>query len=166
MIRVDLAAAKIPYETAQGVIDFHALRATFVSHLVASGASVKTCQVLARHSTPSLTIGLYAKASLHDIKGAVESLPDLTATPPRREALRATGTGDSALRAITGATVENEESPNPFGDSPLGEETKGLKILRGVTPVWVRFPPPAIPQEPELPRIDPQNPAVASLSSA
>src|SRR4051794_39572915 len=65
MIRHDLAAAGISYETASGVIDFHALRGSYVSHLVSSGASVKTCQVLARHSTPTLTIGLYAKASLH-----------------------------------------------------------------------------------------------------
>ena len=78
MLRVDLEAAKIPYETAAGVADFHALRAAYVSNLVASGASVKTCQTLARHSTPSLTIGIYAKTSLHDIQGAVEKLPDPT----------------------------------------------------------------------------------------
>jgi integrase len=84
MLRVDLEAAGIAYETASGTADFHALRAAYVSNLVASGASVKTCQTLARHSTPSLTIGVYAKASLHDIKGAVENLPDLT---PRELAL-------------------------------------------------------------------------------
>ena len=53
---------------------------------------MKTCQTLARHSSPSLTIGIYAKASLHDIAGAVESLPNLTPAPPRTEALAATGT--------------------------------------------------------------------------
>ena len=73
MLRVDLEAAGIDYETPSGVIDFHALRATYVSHLVASGASVKTCQTLARHSTASMTIGIYAKASLHDVQGAVEA---------------------------------------------------------------------------------------------
>src|SRR5512135_2604790 len=92
MIKRDLKAAGIPYETPSGVIDFHALRAAYVSNLVASGASVKTCQVLARHRTPSLTIGIYAKASLHDIRGAAESLPDPTPTAPRPEALAATGT--------------------------------------------------------------------------
>jgi hypothetical protein len=66
----------------------------YISNLVASGASVKTCQVLARHSTPSLTIGIYAKASLHDLVGAVDALPDLTPAAPSAEpqALRATGT--------------------------------------------------------------------------
>jgi hypothetical protein len=92
MLRVDLEAAGIPYETASGVADFHAFRVAYVTHLVSSGASVKTCQTLARHSTPSLTIGVYAKASLHDIKGAVDNLPDLTSTAHRPTNLAATGT--------------------------------------------------------------------------
>jgi len=92
MLRVDLKAAGIPYETASGVADFHALRAAYVTNLVASGASVKTCQTLARHSTPSLTIGVYAKASLHDIRGAVEKLPDLTPRESAPEPLALTGT--------------------------------------------------------------------------
>lgn len=71
MLRVDLKAAGIPYETTSGYADFHSLRGVYISNLVASGASVKTCQTLARHSTPSLTIGVYAKASLRDIGGAV-----------------------------------------------------------------------------------------------
>jgi hypothetical protein len=92
MLRVDLEAAGIPYETASGVADFHALRAAYITHLIYSGASVKTCQTLARHSTPSLTIGLYAKASLHDIKGAVENLPDLTPRETNPQSLAMTGT--------------------------------------------------------------------------
>ncbi len=93
MLRVDLEAAGVPYQTPSGVADFHALRAAYVSNLVASGASVKVCQTLARHSTPSLTIGVYAKASLHDIRGAVENLPDLTpreSTPAKPLAMTGT----------------------------------------------------------------------------
>jgi len=92
MIRVDLTAAGIEYETPSGVVDFHALRGCYISYLVSSGASVKTCQTLARHSTPSLTIGIYAKASLHDITGAVGSLPDHAPDRPSPEAVAATGT--------------------------------------------------------------------------
>ena len=66
----DPTAAGIPYETDSGVADFHRLRGVCVSNLVSSGASVKTCQVLARHSSPILTIGIYAKASLRDIAGS------------------------------------------------------------------------------------------------
>jgi integrase len=83
MLAIDLKAAGIAPETDSGVVDFHALRASYISNLVASGASVKVCQVLARHSTPSLTIGIYAKASLHDIQGAVDALPDPTTNHPR-----------------------------------------------------------------------------------
>jgi integrase len=101
MLRVDLANAGIPYETDSGVVDFHSLRGDFISYLVSSGASVKTCQTLARHSSPTMTIGVYAKASLHDINGAVENLPDLTAPAPQREALRKTGTDATATRNAT-----------------------------------------------------------------
>jgi integrase len=101
MLRVDLANAGIPYETDSGFADFHSLRGNYISYLVSSGASVKTCQTLARHSNPSLTIGIYAKASLHDINGAVESLPDLTTPAPQREALRKTGTHATATRNAT-----------------------------------------------------------------
>jgi hypothetical protein len=101
MLRVDLEAAGIPYETDSGFADFHSLRGDFISYLVSSGASVKTCQTLARHSSPTMTIGIYAKASLHDINGAVENLPDLTAPVPRPEALRMTGTDATATRSAT-----------------------------------------------------------------
>jgi hypothetical protein len=83
------------------VVDFHSLRGDFISYLVSSGASVKTCQTLARHSTPTMTIGIYAKASLHDINGAVENLPDLSALKPRVETLRMTGTHGTVTRNDT-----------------------------------------------------------------
>jgi hypothetical protein len=96
MVRVDLNAAGVPYETSEGFADIHASRGTYISNLVASGASVKTCQTLARHADPALTIGIYAKSSLHDISGAVEALPDLTTAEPSTEVMRATGTDGKA----------------------------------------------------------------------
>ena len=120
MLRVDLDAAGIPYETPSGVFDFHAFRGVYISNLVASGASVKTCQVLARHSTPSLTIGIYAKASLHDIKGAVESLPDPT-TAFEVRGLAATGTEGKPLPSATrNATLV-------LVDSTQGQESQEVK---------------------------------------
>ena len=45
MMRADLAAAGIPYEDDSGrVLDFHALRHTYVSRIVESGVSVKVAQ--------------------------------------------------------------------------------------------------------------------------
>ena len=112
MMRVDLAAAGIDYETAAGVADFHSLRAAYISNLVASGASVKTCQVLARHSTPSLTIGVYAKATVHDLAGAVGALPDIA--PGTDDDARAIATGTDGRRGLpaTGCATDRQ------GDEP------------------------------------------------
>jgi integrase len=144
MLRADLKAAGVPYETSEGVVDFHALRTAYITYLVASGASVKTCQTLARHSSPTLTIGIYAKASLHDISGAVEDLPDLTAAPPDSEpsGLVATGTdgpagdthkqtlapscihsGDVSVR-ILHPSVRDEQSAFAGGDAAKPLENK------------------------------------------
>ncbi len=113
MIRADLAAARAAWldeastaverqerqrsdflryaDHAGRVADFHALRHTYISDIVGSGASVKVAQELARHSTPTLTIGRYAHTRLHDLSTALDSLP---ANPPtdEPETLRATGT--------------------------------------------------------------------------
>ncbi len=41
------------------VVDFHALRATYITMLVKGGATVKQAQDLARHSDPKLTMNVY-----------------------------------------------------------------------------------------------------------
>jgi integrase len=81
MLRSDLEAAGIAYKDAEGgVVDFHALRHTFITLLVGSGASVKVAQVLARHSTPTLTIGRYAHADTADRQSALAAFPSLVRT--------------------------------------------------------------------------------------
>ena len=75
MLRCDLEAAGIPYQTAEGVADFHALRHTYVTRLVRSGVSVKIAQELARHSDPKLTLGVYAHAALEEKAEAVARVP-------------------------------------------------------------------------------------------
>ena len=83
MLRADLEAIGIAYKDNKGqVIDFHALRHTFITLLVRSGVSVKTAQVMARHSTPSLTIGRYAHADTADVQKALASLPTLVRPHP------------------------------------------------------------------------------------
>ena len=118
MLRQDLAAARRAWIEAAGsgqerqtraasnflkyrdsagrIADFHATRHTYISSIVASGASVKTAQELARHSSPTLTIGRYSHARLHDIVGALEGLPDQEA-PETQQTLRATGTDDATV---------------------------------------------------------------------
>jgi integrase len=73
MLRADLEAAGIPYRDAAGrVADFHALRHSYITHLIESGATVKQAQDLARHSTPTLTIGRYAHTEKADLRRLIE----------------------------------------------------------------------------------------------
>ncbi|MFH0947128.1 MAG: site-specific integrase [Planctomycetota bacterium] len=74
-VKHDLEVAGIPYLDDGRVADFHSLRVTFISEVVASGASVKEAQLLARHADPGLTISVYTKTSLHDLGRALEAMP-------------------------------------------------------------------------------------------
>jgi len=84
MLRVDLEAAGIPFETDDGVFDFHCLRVSYVTNLVKSGANPKIVQTLARHSTIVLTMDLYAKQDAKEAADALKKLP-----PIRRRRRRA-----------------------------------------------------------------------------
>ena len=77
---------------ARRVVDFHALRHTYISRLVASGANIKVAQELARHSTPTLTLGRYAHVQLVDQTRALDALPAIKAPRANVAALTATGT--------------------------------------------------------------------------
>jgi len=135
MLRSDLAAAReawieaapadpdrdgrersdfLKYQNTAGeVADFHSTRHTYISGIVAGNASVKTAQELARHSTPTLTIGRYSHARLHDLQGALEALPSLDAKPdPKRESLRATGTDGTPGGQENPTTCPVEPTPD------------------------------------------------------
>ncbi len=75
----DLAAAGIPKRDARNrVVDVHALRVTFCSHLCAAGVPLRTAQAAMRHSKPELTANIYTDPHLLDIAGAINALPALT----------------------------------------------------------------------------------------
>ena len=144
LIRHDLQAAGIPYADDAGrVADFHALRHTFITRVVSSGASVKAAQELARHSTPSLTIGRYAHVRLHDLSAALDALPDTDKTENDREELRATGTADEAAHnhplrypqrvheaAQTSAVGRNEQGAKMPGEASSDPPNNMLKMRK------------------------------------
>jgi integrase len=100
MLREDLKAAGVPYRDESGrVADFHALRVTFVSTLVRAGVDARTVQALARHSTPTLTLGIYAKLASGAEREALARLPDL-APPVEGDAALATGTENSLASSL------------------------------------------------------------------
>ena len=92
MLRRDLEVAKIPVADDEGkVLDFHALRHTFVSNLLRSGASSKAVQTLARHSTMVLSVDTYGHLEDDEDRSALAGMPDLDGASSD-ELLRATGT--------------------------------------------------------------------------
>jgi len=68
------------------------LRHTYISNIMRSGASVKVCQELARHSDPKLTLGVYTHLQAHDKTAALDALRPMTPDRPERESVKATGT--------------------------------------------------------------------------
>lgn len=74
MFRADLRAAGILYVTRDGFADFHALRHTYVTR-ASRVCDAKTAQVLARHSTITLTMDVYAHRDAADLVAAVELMP-------------------------------------------------------------------------------------------
>ena len=60
------------------VVDFHALRHTFITNLASGGVHPKTAQMLARHSTISLTMDRYTHSEQAAELDALAALPDLS----------------------------------------------------------------------------------------
>jgi integrase/recombinase XerD len=85
VLKRDLAAAGIPYAVpgphGPEYADFQALRHSYITNVVESGASVKMAQTLARHSTPTLTIGRYAHVQRAEKTKAAAKLPTLVRPP-------------------------------------------------------------------------------------
>ncbi len=58
----DCGKADIAIRSFGGKVDFHALRVTYTSAVLAEGTDIKTAQTLARHATPNLTLNTYGRA--------------------------------------------------------------------------------------------------------
>jgi len=157
MLRADLNAAGVAAKDDTGrIVDFHALRHTFITNLGRTGIHFKTQQELARHSTPMLT-ARYAHSFKHDEVAAVNALPTLPSDD--REALRATGTDNATadtdagllgvLLGVNGQTAIAQLDHNghkncdqwPGGDSnphdPLGSaDFKSAASANSATGPW------------------------------
>ena len=62
LIAADYAKARVRLETKDGKATWHSLRKTYIDAVVRSGADLKTCMTLARHSTATMTMEVYASA--------------------------------------------------------------------------------------------------------
>ncbi len=102
-------------DASGALVDLHTFRVSYISWLVESGATVKTCQELARHSTPVLTIGTYARMSLHDQGKALAGLPGALPTSPEQQAMKATGTDDASIISTELHTQRAQKTGGIFG---------------------------------------------------
>jgi len=90
----DLRVAGIPKRDDRGrVLDVHALRHTFGTHLSKAGVAPRVAQAAMRHSTIELTMNTYTDPRLLDVAGALDALPPLPLDDqPDTQQARATGT--------------------------------------------------------------------------
>ena len=99
MLRKDLKAAGVAViDDAGREVDFHGLRVTSASLMVANGIDVKLAQQRLGHRDPSLTLKVYAMTYREAEIDAMKRMPDLTVSP-RAASVQATGTEDN--RAAT-----------------------------------------------------------------
>ena len=99
MIKVDLAAANIPYVDGDGrYADFHSLRHTMGTWLAACGVHPKVAQIIMRHSDINLTMSRYTHIFRGQEAEAINKLPDLSFPSQEAQKSAATGTdGKSVL---------------------------------------------------------------------
>ena len=125
MFAADARDAGIQVEDAEGrVIDFHALRHTFITNLTRSGVDPKSAQELARHSTIDLTMQYYTHLGLRDIAASIQGL--LVGAAPGAAQNRDTG---ALLAAVggpeprSGHVVKNPSGGAAGGDSGYNDGT-------------------------------------------
>ncbi|MHC4075908.1 MAG: tyrosine-type recombinase/integrase [Planctomycetota bacterium] len=95
MLKADLEAVKIPYVDDAGCYaDFHALRHSTGSLLVASGVHPKVVQSIMRHSDINMTMCRYTHIFRGQESEAVSGLPDLSLPSKQSQKAIATGTDD------------------------------------------------------------------------
>jgi integrase len=74
LLDADLRRAEIAKVTTEGVMDFHALRTTFITVLIADGATYPEVQALARHKAVETTLRHYARARDARLTALVEGV--------------------------------------------------------------------------------------------
>ena len=124
MLRKDCREAGIEIRDASGrEVDFHALRVTSASLLVASGVDVKLAQQRLGHHDSSLTLNVYAMTYREAEVDAMRKMPDLTAKPTTEQA-RSTGTDD--------CPASSDEASKPVkGAQQKAQQKRSISVRSG-----------------------------------
>jgi len=130
----DLELAGIPRVTEEGKLDFHALRTTFTTLVIESGANIKEAQALARHSTPQLTMNTYARTRPERLAALSERLGEtvLSSSSCAHSVHNASGgNGDGGHNGSVRKTLRKTGPSNLSGfDSHRLHQSFQLPILR------------------------------------
>ena len=145
MVKKDQVRTEIPYETKDGMADFHAAgRHTHITELLRNGASLPEARELARHSDVRITMR-YAHIGLTDqakalsrlgwecsgseskvISGHLESPGDTKEVPDTNDA---SPVGDRACRELSADDADSQEwrrrESNP---RPVVPQPKPLRV--------------------------------------
>ena len=132
----------LAYRDEAGLVaDFHALRHTFITNLANSGVHPKVAQILARHSTITLTMDRYTHSMWEQLSDALAKLPDLGR--PMDQRAQATGTDgktDGHERVALCVARKGTESGNSVQSSAVNgagcrdsEERENTEKTRGNT---------------------------------
>lgn len=69
--------AGIELSNIDGVVDFHALRVTYINLVIRSGVDAKGAQTLARHSNVDLTFNTYGRANFGQMMTTIEQVGNI-----------------------------------------------------------------------------------------
>jgi hypothetical protein len=125
MVQKDLARAGIPYETHEGLADFHAAgRHSHITGLIASGASIMEAKELARHADIRQT----AKYTHIGMRARAEALAGLQ-YPKTCEPVEL-----SEIRRVSGGVVRQKVSrADSNGDRNGASENEKTPSVEGVS---------------------------------
>src|SRR5262249_23922354 len=123
-----------------------------------------------RHSTPTLTLGVYAHIGVYDQTAALDALPDLSDPTPSPEAaaLAATGTDGGPTATQTATLPHGEWSQSHEGTKvKLSPQTVLKTVDRFRLSVGSNPTPSACqrPTEPDTNRLNPDRPRVSDPST-
>ena len=101
MVQKDLERVGIPYETAEGIADFHAAgRHSHVTGLLRNGATLVQAKELARHADVRMTMK-YTHIGLDDQAKALSGLPVPLRTPSEKWSEMGRESGGASCQSLT-----------------------------------------------------------------
>jgi len=110
--------AKIKEKDSDGrIVDFHALRHTYITNLARGGVQPQVAKKLARHGSITLTIDRYTHVRLEDERTALEALPDLEPKKKKKgeKKIAATANASSHLGSHLGSEDGDRETRRDTG---------------------------------------------------